>query len=45
MGWRWPAWSRSPPAPLSGGDARNFSIKLAHSFVLGAFQMNGGEPT
>src|SRR5262249_53689984 len=25
MGWRWPAWSRSPPAPLSGALRRRCS--------------------
>jgi len=28
MGWRWPAWSRSPPAPLSGALRRRLKAKV-----------------
>src|SRR5260221_2572266 len=31
MGWRWPAWSRSPPAPLSGGLRRRCSRPKSRS--------------
>src|SRR5215813_13070854 len=31
MGWRWPAWSRSPPAPLSGALRRRCSRPKSRS--------------
>src|SRR5437660_3456768 len=31
MGWRWPAWSRSPPAPLSGALRRRCSTPKSTS--------------